>query len=304
MQALRRGDLGDPDLVVDVQNGLPFFTRLVTRAPGRRPGAPRAPRAVAGRLSRADRAGSAGGSRAGSRRGSTGAASTSAVSPRHARRAAAARRGPRPDRRRPQRHRPGSARSQVGKTEHPSICVVGRLVPAQAGRARHRRGRRAARRAARARRAPSSAAAGGRHDLHAYAEQQRARRLRRFLGARRRGDQGAGLRASRGCWRCPSLKEGWGLVVGEAALAGTPTVAYASAGGTRESVQDGESGLLVDDRAGFVDALRRCSSTTSCARGWPRVRAPTAVSSRGSRPGPASRTWSSRRCAGRRVSTD
>ena len=33
MQALRRGDLGDPDLVVDVQNGLPFFTRVVTRRP-------------------------------------------------------------------------------------------------------------------------------------------------------------------------------------------------------------------------------------------------------------------------------
>src|SRR4051812_2202575 len=33
MRALRRGDLGDPDVVVDIQNGLPFFTRLVTRAP-------------------------------------------------------------------------------------------------------------------------------------------------------------------------------------------------------------------------------------------------------------------------------
>ena len=33
MRALRRGDLGDPDVVVDVQNGLPFFSRLVTRKP-------------------------------------------------------------------------------------------------------------------------------------------------------------------------------------------------------------------------------------------------------------------------------
>ena len=33
MRALRRGDLGRFDVVVDVQNGLPFFTRLVTRKP-------------------------------------------------------------------------------------------------------------------------------------------------------------------------------------------------------------------------------------------------------------------------------
>ena len=30
--ALRRGDLGPADVVVDVQNGLPFLTRLATRA--------------------------------------------------------------------------------------------------------------------------------------------------------------------------------------------------------------------------------------------------------------------------------
>ena len=45
----------------------------------------------------------------------------------------------------------------------------------------------------------------------------------------------------------PSLKEGWGLVVGEAGMHGTPTVAYRCAGGTRESIEDGVSGLLVDD---------------------------------------------------------
>src|SRR6478752_6757791 len=33
MRALRRGDLGPVDVVVDVQNGLPFFSRLVTRKP-------------------------------------------------------------------------------------------------------------------------------------------------------------------------------------------------------------------------------------------------------------------------------
>jgi glycosyltransferase involved in cell wall biosynthesis len=54
----------------------------------------------------------------------------------------------------------------------------------------------------------------------------------------------------------PSLKEGWGLVVGEAGMHGTPTVAYRSAGGTRESVADGQSGLLVDTPKELTDALR------------------------------------------------
>lgn len=53
----------------------------------------------------------------------------------------------------------------------------------------------------------------------------------------------------------PSLKEGWGLVVTEAAQHGTPTVAFRDAGGTTESIDDGESGILVDDQAGFVAAL-------------------------------------------------
>jgi glycosyltransferase involved in cell wall biosynthesis len=53
----------------------------------------------------------------------------------------------------------------------------------------------------------------------------------------------------------PSVKEGWGLVVGEAAAHGTPTVAYASAGGTRESIVDGVSGLLVDTQDDFTRAV-------------------------------------------------
>ncbi len=55
----------------------------------------------------------------------------------------------------------------------------------------------------------------------------------------------------------PSLKEGWGLVVGEAGGHGVPTVAYSTAGGTRESVQHGVSGLLVEDQAGFTAAVER-----------------------------------------------
>ena len=55
----------------------------------------------------------------------------------------------------------------------------------------------------------------------------------------------------------PSLKEGWGLVIGEAGMHRTPTVAYASAGGTRESVADGTSGLLVNDEGAFTSAVDR-----------------------------------------------
>ena len=53
----------------------------------------------------------------------------------------------------------------------------------------------------------------------------------------------------------PSIKEGWGLVVGEAAMHGTPTVAYRAAGGTRESIDHGVSGLLADSYEEVVDAL-------------------------------------------------
>ena len=55
----------------------------------------------------------------------------------------------------------------------------------------------------------------------------------------------------------PSLKEGWGLVIGEAGMHGTPAVAYRAAGGTQESIEDGHSGLLVDSQADFTEALRR-----------------------------------------------
>ena len=94
------------------------------------------------------------------------------------------------------------------------------------------------------------------HVLHAHAEKLGLGDSVRFLG---QVDETTKERVYEESWvlALPSLKEGWGLVVGEAALAGTPTVAYASAGGTRESVQDGESGLLVDDQPGFVAALRR-----------------------------------------------
>lgn len=55
----------------------------------------------------------------------------------------------------------------------------------------------------------------------------------------------------------PSVKEGWGLAVVESAAHGTPTVAFRSAGGPTESVVDAETGLLVDAESEFLPAVRR-----------------------------------------------
>ncbi|MGL5816766.1 MAG: glycosyltransferase family 4 protein [Phycicoccus sp.] len=53
----------------------------------------------------------------------------------------------------------------------------------------------------------------------------------------------------------PSVKEGWGLCVVEAASHGTPTVAYHGAGGLSESIVDGVTGRLVDDLDDLVAAV-------------------------------------------------
>jgi glycosyltransferase involved in cell wall biosynthesis len=45
----------------------------------------------------------------------------------------------------------------------------------------------------------------------------------------------------------PSQKEGWGLTIVEAGLHGTPSVAFSFAGGVTESIVDDETGLLADD---------------------------------------------------------
>ncbi|MFI5957092.1 glycosyltransferase family 4 protein [Cryptosporangium sp. NPDC051539] len=50
----------------------------------------------------------------------------------------------------------------------------------------------------------------------------------------------------------PSLKEGWGLSVIEAAAHGTPAVAFRNAGGVAESVIDGETGFLADSEEEFL----------------------------------------------------
>jgi glycosyltransferase involved in cell wall biosynthesis len=54
----------------------------------------------------------------------------------------------------------------------------------------------------------------------------------------------------------PSLKEGWGLVVMEAAAFAVPSVAYVEAGGVTESIRDGRTGVLVSGgEADFTAAL-------------------------------------------------
>jgi glycosyltransferase involved in cell wall biosynthesis len=54
----------------------------------------------------------------------------------------------------------------------------------------------------------------------------------------------------------PSLKEGWGIVIGEAGSHGTPTVAYRSAGGTNESISHKDSGYLADSPQELTEAVR------------------------------------------------
>src|SRR5205814_10098287 len=51
----------------------------------------------------------------------------------------------------------------------------------------------------------------------------------------------------------PSVKEGWGIAIMEAAAHGVPAIAYRAAGGVCESIVDGATGWLVDD----LDELRQ-----------------------------------------------
>jgi glycosyltransferase involved in cell wall biosynthesis len=55
----------------------------------------------------------------------------------------------------------------------------------------------------------------------------------------------------------PSVKEGWGLSIVEAASVGVPSVAYADAGGVCESILDGVTGLLALDEADLVAQVDR-----------------------------------------------
>ncbi len=54
----------------------------------------------------------------------------------------------------------------------------------------------------------------------------------------------------------PSLKEGWGLAILEAGAQGTATVAFRDAGGVVEAIVDGSTGVLVDSVEEFHNTVR------------------------------------------------
>ncbi len=256
MQALRRGDLGDDrgdvDVVVDVQNGLPFFTRLVTRRPVvvlvhhvHREQWPIVYPGLTGRVgwwierrlapllyrrcqyvavSQATRSELQGLGVRGPRIAvvHNGTDPVLPVLP--------------------------------GKSADPMLAVVGRLVPhkqvehaidvALALRQRHP-----------GLRLHVVGSGWWEGHLHEYAAQRGAGDAVVFEG---HVSEERKHEVYEQAWALllPSLKEGWGLVIGEAGMHATPTVAYRAAGGTRESVADGRSGILVDTRAELVEAVR------------------------------------------------
>lgn len=55
----------------------------------------------------------------------------------------------------------------------------------------------------------------------------------------------------------PSVKEGWGLSIVEAGHVGCPSIAYEGAGGVREAILDGVTGLLASDLDDLVAKIRQ-----------------------------------------------
>jgi glycosyltransferase involved in cell wall biosynthesis len=143
--------------------------------------------------------------------------------------------------------------TDVGKSAVPTVCVVGRLVP-------HKQVEHAIDSVLELReefpdiRLHVVGSGWWEATLHEYAEEHKAGDTVVFEG---HVDEKRKNEVFETSWlmALPSLKEGWGLVVGEAGMHHTPTVAYRSAGGTRESVAHARSGLLVDTPTEFTDAL-------------------------------------------------
>ena len=127
---------------------------------------------------------------------------------------------------------------------------------AQAGRARAAGAGRVALRSCRNSGWTSSVPAGGAPELTRLAAELGVSEQVVFHGHVSEHERDALLDAS---WLmlAPSIKEGWGIAIMEAAARGVPTIAYAAAGGVTESVLDGETGLLVADYPELLEQTRR-----------------------------------------------
>jgi glycosyltransferase involved in cell wall biosynthesis len=253
LRDLAAGRLGRPDVVVDCQNGVPFFSRAATRAPVvvlvhhvHREQWPVAVGPVAGRV---------------------GWWVESAVAPRFYRGCRYVAVSPTTRRElvalgvRPERitvvHN-GLDPLPAGnppRAAAPTLVVLSRLVP-------HKQVEHALEALARLRPARPELTLTVVGDGY-WAPQLRARAAELgVLGAVRlvgHVDDVAKHRLLAAGWvhLCPSVKEGWGLAILEAAQHGVPTVAYAAAGGTVDSVLAGRTGLLVDDVDGLTAATAR-----------------------------------------------
>ena len=252
MQLLATRRFGRVDVVVDVQNGLPFFTRLVTRRPVvvlvhhvHREQWPVVYPGLMGRV----------GWRIESRLAPRLYRRCQYVAVSQATKGELVGLGVGADRIAVVHNGSDPAPAPgVAKTSTPSMCTVGRLVP-------HKQVEHAIEACLRLRAelldVHLTVAGSGwwEEELAAYAREHGADEWVTFAGhvsEERRSE----IYASSWVMALPSLKEGWGLVIGEAGTYGTPTVAYRSAGGTRESIEEGRSGLLADDLDEFVAGLR------------------------------------------------
>ena len=253
VRALRRGDLGDPDVVIDVQNGLPFFSTLATDKPVvvlvhhvHREQWPVVYPGITGRVGwwiehrlapwlyrRAQYVAVSGATR--SELHQLGVRGP---------RIAVVHNGTEP-----------YVAVGHGKSPTPMLAVVGRLVP-------HKQVEHAIDTTLALRsefpdlRLHVVGSGWWEARLHEYAQERGAGDAVVFEGHL---DEAAKHEVYERAWLLllPSLKEGWGLVVSEAGMHGTPAVAYRAAGGTRESISHGSSGLLVDDHEELTATVAR-----------------------------------------------
>jgi glycosyltransferase involved in cell wall biosynthesis len=141
----------------------------------------------------------------------------------------------------------------VARTPYPSVCVLGRLVP-------HKRVELALEAAARIRpHLPGLRVLVAGQGYWEPRLRETVHRLGLGDAVELLGwvDEEAKQRLLASSWvlAMPSLKEGWGLAVLEAAANGTPTVAFRAAGGLVESVRHGITGLLAGDQQEFTRHL-------------------------------------------------